>query len=65
MTEKEKIEMMNLRNRVSNQRDAINKLTEQNERLRYYIRDLEMILGKISDLNPAVKMLYETVKMTA
>lgn len=65
MTDKQNLEMINLRIRVGNQREQIKKLTEQNERMRFYIKDLEMILNKVSELNPAVKMLYDTVKMTA
>ena len=64
MTDKEKLEMLNLRNRVSNQREQIKKLTEQSERLRDYIKNLEMIIEPITEWSPTVRTLYETVKAT-
>ena len=40
MTDKEKLEMLNLRNRVSNQRETIKQLSEEVERLRLLNQEL-------------------------
>ena len=44
MVEKEKMELLNLRNRVETQREEIKKLSEQLERRKDYITELECML---------------------
>ena len=43
MVEKEKLELLNLRKRVETQREEIKKLSEQLERRKDYIRELEIL----------------------
>ena len=62
MTDKEKLEMLNLRNRVSNQREQIKKLEERNDYLRCGIKQLEGILDAYSKDNVIVKTLYDDYK---
>ena len=55
MVDKDKMELMNLRRRVRDQREEIKRLQEENEKLRKVISDAEasteIILGKIDKLN--------------
>lgn len=55
MVDKEKMELMNLRKRVREQREEIKRLQEENDKLREVISDAatstEVILGKIDKIN--------------
>lgn len=65
MLDKEKLELLNLRQRVSKQREEIKKLSEQLERHKAYTKELEDMISRTLLSNDKLKESYMMLKINA
>ena len=65
MLDKEKLELLNLRQRVSKQREEIKKLSEQLERHKAYTKELEDMISRVLLSNDKLKESYMMLKINA
>lgn len=63
MTDKEKLELLNLRKRVEAQREEIKKLSQELERHKAYIRELDALISRVIVRNDALKEDYAILTM--
>ena len=65
MTDKEKLELINLRKRVESQRDEIKRLTAQLERNAAYTKELEVLCCKAVAGNEDLEFRLQLLTYTA
>lgn len=63
LTDKEKLELLNLRKRVDAQRDEIKKLSQELQRHKAYITELDAIVSKAIVNNDTLKESYMWLTM--
>ena len=65
MTDKEKLELINLRKRVESQREEIKRLTAQLEWQKEYAKELEGFCGKAISKNGELELTFQLITHTA
>ena len=65
MTDKEKLELINLRKRVESQREEIKKLTAQLERYKEYVKNLEGFTKFVIAEDNQLEEIFQELTQTA